>query len=77
VEQAIRPDASDREPLLFALDVEHRNYEMYRQAALRMEDPLGRDRYRRLAGAEQHHFNLVMLNYEHLTAADEWLSPEG
>jgi rubrerythrin len=76
VERAIRPDASDREALLFALDIEHRNYEMYRESARVMEDPQGRDMYRRLAGAEQNHFNLVMLNYEHLNTAGGWLSPE-
>jgi len=73
LEQTIRPDASDREALLFALEIEYRNYEMYRQEARQIEDPQGRDMYQRLAGAEQNHFNLVMLNYEHLTTVGQWL----
>jgi len=76
LKQAIRPDASDREALLFALEIEHRNYELYREAALETEDPRGRDIYQHLAGAEQNHFNLVMLNYEHLTTVGHWLDLE-
>jgi rubrerythrin len=77
LKQAIRPKASDREALLFALEIEHRNYDMYREAARETEDAQGRDMYRRLAGAEQNHFNLVMLNYEHLTTVGRWLGVEG
>ena len=76
LKQTIRPDASDREALLFALEIEHRNYELYREAALETEDPRGREMYQRLAGAEQNHFNLVMLNYEHLTNVGHWLGLE-
>jgi len=77
LKRAIRPDASDREALLFALEIEHRNYEMYREAAQQTEDPRGKDMYQRLAGAEQNHFNLVMLNYEHVTTVGRWLGAEG
>lgn len=73
LKQTIRPDASDREALLFALEIEHKNYVLYRGATLETEDPRGRDMYQRLAGAEQNHFNLVMLNYEHLTNVGHWL----
>lgn len=76
LKEAIRPDASDREALLFALEIEHRNYELYRKAALDTEAPLGREMYQHLAAAEQNHFNLVMLNYEHLTTVGRWLGLE-
>lgn len=76
LKEAIQPDASDREALLFALEIEHRNYELYRKAALETEAPLGREMYQRLAAAEQNHFNLVMLNYEHLTTVGHWLGLE-
>ena len=72
LKEAIQPDASDREALLFALEIEHRNYMLYKEAALETVDPRGKKMYQRLAGAEQNHFNLVMLNYEHLTTVGHW-----
>jgi len=76
VKEAIHPEASDREALLFALDIEHRNYELYRRQARETEDPRGKEMYRRLAGAEREHFNLVMLNYDHLIRVGHWLGLE-
>jgi rubrerythrin len=77
LQQTIRPDASDRQALLFALEIEHRNWDLYRKAAQETENTQGKEMYRRLASAEQNHFNLVMLNYEHLTTLGHWLGPQG
>lgn len=74
LKKAISPEASDLDALLFALQIESQSYNFYRDLALRTEDPNGRRMYQHLARAEQGHFDLLMLNYEHLTTTGMWPS---
>jgi len=72
VEKAIAPDASDADTLLFALQKENESYELYRKAAAETADPAGKEMYQRLASYEHVHFNILMLNYEHLVSTGSW-----
>lgn len=66
LEKAVRPDASDLDALLFALQIENDSFVLYAGQAKQAQDPNARRLYEYLADAERTHFNLIMLNYEHL-----------
>lgn len=66
LDKAVQPDASDLDALLFALQIENASFTLYAQQAKNAQDPSARRLYENLAGAERTHFNLLMLNYEHL-----------
>ncbi|MFQ5812180.1 MAG: ferritin family protein [Anaerolineae bacterium] len=70
--EAINPEASDTDALLFALQKENESYELYRKAAAETGDPAGKEMYQRLASYEHIHFDILMLNYEHLTSTGSW-----
>ncbi len=70
--KVIDPEASDTDALLFALQIENESYELYRKAASETADPAGKDMYQRLASYERVHFDILMLNYEHLVNTGTW-----
>jgi len=70
--EVIDPEASDTDALLFALQVENESYELYRKAATETADPAGKAMYRFLADQERVHFDILMLNYEHLVSSGSW-----
>lgn len=72
LEDAIGPDASEADALLFAMQKENESYELYRKAAAETDDPAGKDMYQRLAGYEGIHFDVLMVNYEHLISTGSW-----
>jgi rubrerythrin len=72
LEKAVSPKASDTDALLFGLQIENESYELYRKAASETADPAGKDMYQRLASYERTHFDLLMLNYEHLVSTGNW-----
>ncbi|MGA9349414.1 MAG: ferritin family protein [Anaerolineae bacterium] len=72
LEKAIDPKASDTDALLFGLQIENESYELYRKAASETADPVGKAMYQRLASQERTHFDILMLNYEHLVSAGSW-----
>ena len=72
LEKAIGPEASDTDALLFAMQKENESYELYRKAAAETDDPTGKDMYQRLASYERVHFDVLMLNYEHLVSTGSW-----
>ena len=72
-EEAIRPDASDVDALLFALKLENDAFSLYAGLAKGTEDPVAKQLYEYLASAERTHFNLVMLNYESLSSAGSFV----
>lgn len=72
LEKAIGPEASDTDALLFSMQVENENYELYRKAATETTDPAGKEMYQRLASYERVHFDVLMLNYEHLVSTGSW-----
>jgi rubrerythrin len=71
-EEVIDPEASDTDALLFALQIENKSYELYRRAATETDDLAGKDMYQRLASYERTHFDILMLNYEHLVSSGSW-----
>lgn len=73
-EETLRPDESDRDALLFALQIENKSFNLYREMAQTTEDPNGKRMYEYLAKIERGHFDLLMLNYEHLSTTGSWVS---
>jgi rubrerythrin len=71
-QRAVRPDASDQDALLFALQIESESFNLYREMAQTTDDPNGKRMYEYLANAERGHFELLMLNYEHLSTVGSW-----
>ena len=73
-EETLRPDESDLDALLFALQIENKSFNLYRELAQKTEDPNGKRMYEYLANAERGHFEQLMLNYEHLSTVGSWAS---
>ena len=73
-QKAVRPDAGDLDALLFALQIENESFNLYRELAQTTDDPNGQRMYEYLANAERGHFELLMLNYEHLSTVGSWAS---
>ena len=65
-------EASDIDALLFGLQIENESYELYRKAATETAEPTGQAMYQYLADQERTHFDILMLNYEHLVSAGSW-----
>lgn len=73
LKKAVRPDASDTEALLFALQIENDSFDLYSEQAQVAQDPNAKRMYKYLANAERTHFNLLMLNYESLSSNAGWV----
>jgi hypothetical protein len=73
-EETLRPDESDLDALLFALQIENESFNLYREMAEKTTDPNGKRMYQYLANAERGHFEQLMLNYEHLSTTGSWAS---
>jgi rubrerythrin len=71
-EEAVQPDDSDLDALLFALQIENKSFDLYRELAQTTDDPNGKHMYEYLANAERGHFEQLMLNYEHLSTVGSW-----
>ena len=71
-DKVIDPKASDLDALLFALQIENESYELYRKAADEVADPAGKAMYELLATEARTHFDILMLNYEHLASTGSW-----
>jgi hypothetical protein len=71
-DQVIDPGASDLDALLFALQIENESYELYRKAADETAEPAGKAMYELLATEARAHFEILMLNYEHLASTGSW-----
>ena len=71
-QKAVQPGDSELDALLFALQIENESFNLYRELAQTTDDPNGKRMYEYLADAERGHFEQLMLNYEHLSAAGSW-----
>lgn len=71
--EAVQPDASDRDALLFALKIENDSFDLYQRQAKAATDPNARQMYEYLAAAERNHFDLLMTNYESLEGYGGWV----
>jgi rubrerythrin len=72
LEKAVTAGSSDWDALLFGLDIETRSYDLYRKAVSQIEDPLGKQILRFLAGQEQSHFDVLMMRYDSLFGPVSW-----
>jgi rubrerythrin len=72
LEEVVDPAASDLDALLFALQIENESHELYRKAAAEVADPAGKAMYEFLATEARTHFDVLMLNYEHLASTGSW-----
>ncbi|NLE75511.1 MAG: ferritin family protein [Chloroflexi bacterium] len=70
--KAVRPEDSDLDALIFALQIENDSYSLYRSMAGSTNDPTGKRFYEYLADFERGHFNLLMTNYEYLSTTGHW-----
>jgi rubrerythrin len=73
LKEAIRPDASDLDALLFALKTENDSFDLYRRHASASQDERARQLYEYLAEEARSHFDLLMLNYESLSTMGGWV----
>ncbi len=69
----VRADAGDLDALLLGMQIEHRSYDFYQKAAAQTKDSDGKAMYQSLAAAERNHFDVLMLNYEHMVNTGTWL----
>jgi rubrerythrin len=73
LEEAVEPDASDRDALLFGLKIENDSFDLYQKQAKAATAPNARQMYEYLTAAERTHFNLLMANYESLSGYGGWV----
>jgi rubrerythrin len=71
--EAVRPDASDRDALLFALKIENDSFALYQEQAKTASDLNAKQMFEYLAAAERTHFNLLMSNFESLERYGGWV----
>ncbi|MDH7488609.1 MAG: ferritin family protein [Anaerolineae bacterium] len=64
---------SEADALLLAIQLENDSYDLYVQQAEQVSDPAGKQMYRYLAQAERRHFDILMLNYEHMITTGGFL----
>ena len=72
LKKAVRPEADDADALIFAIQAEHKSFELYREMANASEDPAAVAMFKWLVEAERGHFNQLMLNYESLMTQGHW-----
>lgn len=72
LEKTIDIKFSEKDALLFGLDIEMKSHELYRDAALKIEDPLGKQMFEFLTGQEQTHFDTLMMRYDLLFGPISW-----
>ena len=73
MEARVSGRASDLDALHFALELEHKAYTHYAEAARQVGDTAGKAIYEYLSGLERSHFDLLMLNYETLATYGRFL----
>ncbi|MBI4295073.1 MAG: ferritin family protein [Chloroflexi bacterium] len=71
---AVKPDYTEKDALLFALDIESKSYDLYRTAAQETDSARGKQVYTFLAGEEQTHFDTLMMRYEFVAGPQAWTS---
>ncbi|MBC7259513.1 MAG: ferritin family protein [Chloroflexi bacterium] len=73
LKQAVGETTSEMDALLLAIQLENDSYDLYVQQAERVASPAGKQMYRYLAQAERRHFDILMLNYEHMITTGGFL----
>ena len=72
LQKEVKPRSSNRDALLFGLDIEIKSYDLYRKGASETGDPLGRQMFEFLAGQEQSHFDILMMRFDALFGPISW-----
>lgn len=71
-EKTVQPEASDIDALIFAIQIEHKSFELYREMATQADNPTTAEMFKWLASVERGHFNQLMLNYESVIHSGHW-----
>jgi rubrerythrin len=62
--EKLSQDSADEDVLLFALGAEVRSYDIYIEIASKVEDPLAKKIFQKLAAFELGHFEMIMLRLD-------------
>ena len=73
LKQPVESSTSEADALLLAIQMENDSYDLYAQQAKAVSGEAGKQMYRYLAQAERRHFDLLMLNYEHMITTGGFL----
>lgn len=73
LKREVGKSTGEADALLLAIQLENDSYDLYVQQAERVSDPAGKQMYRYLAQAERRHFDILMLNYEHMITTGGFL----
>jgi rubrerythrin len=73
LKQPVDAATSEADALLLAIQMENDSRDLYAEQAKKVTSPAGKQMYRYLAQAEQRHFDLLMLNYEHMITSGGFL----
>jgi len=73
LKREVGESTGEADALLLAIQLENDSYDLYVQQAERVSDPAGKQMYRYLAQAERRHFDILMLNYEHMITTGGFL----
>jgi len=74
LENIVNPEVSEREALLFGLDIEIKSYDLYRKATSETGADLGRQVFEFLAAQEMGHANTLMMRYDAVYGPTSWQS---
>lgn len=72
IKERMAADPGDVEAIRIALDFERRGYHMYKDAALQVAEPEGRELLEWLAGEENQHFKILQDLLEYLEKNYSW-----
>lgn len=73
VRRPVEAATTEADALLLAIQAENDSFDLYAQQAKLVKSPAGQQMYRYLAQAERRHFDLLMLNYEHMITSGGYL----
>jgi len=73
IDQAVHPDDSDLDALIFALKTENDSFDLFALHASAATDPQAKSLYEYLTEQARTHFNLLMLSYEGLSSKTGWV----
>lgn len=73
LKKPVEASTSEADALLLAIQMENDSRDLYTQQAKKVTSPAGKQMYRYLAQAEQRHFDILMMNYEHMITTGGFL----
>jgi len=73
LKKLVAAGTTEADALLLAIQMENDSFDLYTEQAKRVKSEAGKQMYRYLAQAERRHFDILMLNYEHMTTTGGFL----